>query len=62
LNGQVFVAYGCMVVLVSAPGVEQRFDAAEGGWTTDALAEVVGGYFAQRDSAASFAADAYAKL
>jgi 3-oxoacyl-[acyl-carrier protein] reductase len=62
VNGQVFVAYGGMVVLAAAPGIEQRFDASGGSWTTDALAEAVGGYFAQRDSTASFAADAYAKL
>jgi NAD(P)-dependent dehydrogenase (short-subunit alcohol dehydrogenase family) len=66
VNGQVFVAYGGMVVLVSAPGVEQRFDSSSGSgtatWTADALADELGGYFAQRDNTVTFAADAIARL
>ena len=62
VNAQVFVAYGGMVVLASAPGIEQRFDSPDGTWTAGGLAEAVGGYLAQRDSRASFAADAYASL
>ncbi len=62
INGQVFVAYGAMVALVSAPGVEQRFDSPAGSWTADGLAQSMGGYFAQRDKAVNFASDAVARL
>jgi 3-oxoacyl-[acyl-carrier protein] reductase len=62
VSGQVFVAYGGMVVLVSAPGVEQRFDSGAATWTTEALATDLGGYFAQRDNSVTFAADAIARL
>jgi 3-oxoacyl-[acyl-carrier protein] reductase len=62
VSGQVFVAYGGMVVLASAPGVERRFDAAEGSWTAEGLASEVGGYFAERDKAVTFSADAIARL
>ena len=62
VNGQVFVAYGGMVALVSAPGVEARFDAAGDTWSAQELDEVVGAHFAQRDPALSFSADAIAKL
>lgn len=62
VNGQVFVAYGGMVALISAPGVEERFDSAEGPWTSAGLADAMGGYFAERDKALSFASDAVARL
>jgi NAD(P)-dependent dehydrogenase (short-subunit alcohol dehydrogenase family) len=62
VSGQVFVAYGGMVALVSAPGVEERFDSTDGPWTADGLAGAMGGYFAQRDKAVTFAADAVARL
>ena len=62
VSGQVFVAYGGMVVLVSAPGVEQRFDAPGETWTTDALEQAVSPFFADRDPSLSYAADAIAKL
>jgi NAD(P)-dependent dehydrogenase (short-subunit alcohol dehydrogenase family) len=62
ISAQVFVAYGGMVALVSAPGVEERFDSAQGPWTADGLADAMGGYFAQRDKGLSFAADAVARL
>jgi 3-oxoacyl-[acyl-carrier protein] reductase len=62
ISAQVFVAYGGMVALVSAPGVEERFDSAQGPWTADGLADAMGGYFAQRDKALSFASDAVARL
>lgn len=62
VNGQVFVAYGGMVALASAPGVEQRFDSEGALWTPEELATSVGGYFAQRDNSVSFAADAIAHL
>jgi 3-oxoacyl-[acyl-carrier protein] reductase len=62
VSGQVFVAYGGMVALVSAPGVEQRFDAAGETWTAEELAAAVGGYLGQRDESTTFAADAIARL
>jgi len=62
VTAQVFVAYGGMVVLASAPGIEQRFDATDGAWTAQGLADAVGGYLSQRDNTASFAADAYGSL
>ncbi len=62
ISGQVFVAYGPMVVLVSAPGVEERFDAPGATWSADGLAEVLGGHFAERDPERSFRASAIAKL
>lgn len=62
VNGQVFVAYGGMVALVSAPGVEARFDAAGATWSTEELERVVGAHFAGRDPALTFSADAVAKL
>ena len=62
ISGQVFVAYGPMVVLASAPGVERRFDAAGATWTVDELAASLGGYFTERDPARSFVADAFYKL
>jgi NAD(P)-dependent dehydrogenase (short-subunit alcohol dehydrogenase family) len=62
VNGQVFVAYGGMVVLASAPGIERRFDAASGSWTAAELADEIGGYFAERDKAVTFAADAFGRL
>jgi NAD(P)-dependent dehydrogenase (short-subunit alcohol dehydrogenase family) len=62
VNGQVFVAYGGMVALASAPGVEARFDASGATWTTEELATVVGAHFSQRDPSLTFAADAFMKL
>jgi 3-oxoacyl-[acyl-carrier protein] reductase len=62
VNGQVFVAYGGMVALATAPNVEARFDAPGATWTTEQLAEAVGAHFAQRDPSLSFAADAFMKL
>ncbi len=62
VNGQVFVAYGGMVVLVSAPGVETRFDAPGDTWSAAELEQVVGPHFAQRDPLLTFSADAIAKL
>ncbi|MDX6198120.1 MAG: hypothetical protein QOJ79_1271 [Actinomycetota bacterium] len=62
INGQVFVAYGPMVALATAPDVEKRFDADAATWTTDALHEALGGYFAERDPDLSFSADAFLKL
>src|SRR3954463_2001426 len=62
ITGQVFVAYGPMVALATAPDVEKRFDADAPTWTTDALESVLGGYFAERDPSLSFSADAFLKL
>lgn len=56
ISGQVFVVYGGMVVLMSAPAVEQRFDASAATWTTEDLESSVGSYFAQRDPQRNFAA------
>jgi NAD(P)-dependent dehydrogenase (short-subunit alcohol dehydrogenase family) len=62
ISGQVFVAYGPMVVLASAPGIEQRFDASDPTWTVDALADALGPYFRDRDSSKTFRADAFSSL
>jgi len=56
INGQVFVVHGGKIALLSPPAVETRFDASESGFDATELAERVGGYFAGRDPAASFAA------
>jgi 3-oxoacyl-[acyl-carrier protein] reductase len=55
INGQVFVVYGGMVALMSAPVVEKRFDTAGDTWTMVELADQVGGYFADRDPKRTFA-------
>ena len=62
INGQVFVAYGPMVALASAPGVEKRFDASGPTWTTDDLSGAIGSYFADRDPALSFVASDFLAL
>jgi hypothetical protein len=62
VNGQVFVAYGGMVALATAPGLEARFDATGDTWTTEELADAVGAHFATRDPSLTFAADAFMKL
>jgi 3-oxoacyl-[acyl-carrier protein] reductase len=62
ITGQVFVAYGPMVVLASAPNIEQRFDAAGDAFTSEELADKIGIHFAHRDSKLSFVAAAYGKL
>jgi 3-oxoacyl-[acyl-carrier protein] reductase len=55
ISGQVFVVYGGMVALMAAPVVEQRFHTAGAMWSPAELADVVGGYFADRDPARTFA-------
>ena len=62
ITGQVFVVYGGLVALVAAPVVEQRFDKAGSIWTADDLDKQLGGYFADRDPAAGFAADSIMRL
>ncbi|HLN78901.1 MAG TPA: 3-oxoacyl-ACP reductase [Nocardioidaceae bacterium] len=57
ITGQVFVVYGGMVALLAAPVVEERFDAQGETWDLPDLDKQVGGYFADRDPAKSFAAD-----
>ncbi|GAA3433674.1 3-oxoacyl-ACP reductase [Kutzneria kofuensis] len=49
ISGQLFVVHGGMVALIAAPAVEQTFRAADGDWAA------VGGYFAERDPARTFA-------
>ena len=49
ISGQLFVVHGGMVALIAAPAVEQTFHAGDGDWAA------VGGYFAQRDPARTFA-------
>lgn len=55
ITGQVFVAYGPMVALLSPPVVERRFDATAPMWTLADLDGALGGYFADRDPARMFA-------
>ena len=62
ISGQVFVAYGPMVALATAPGVEKRFDASGATWTDEELASQLGSHFATRDPQLTFAADAFMKL
>lgn len=62
VSGQVFVAYGPMVVLASAPGIEQRFDAPGDSWTADGLADALGGHFSDRDPQRTFSAAAFYSL
>lgn len=62
INGQVFVVYGGMVALMAAPVVEQRFDTEGELWSADELDRTLGGFFADRDPAVSFAADSVLTL
>ncbi len=62
VNGQVFVAYGPMVVLATAPGVERRFDAGGETWTTGELARSIGSHFTERDLDVNFVAKAFYAL
>lgn len=62
ITGQCFVVYGGMVALLAAPVVEQRFDAADSRWSLGDLDQQLGGYFADRDPAIGFAADAVMQL
>jgi 3-oxoacyl-[acyl-carrier protein] reductase len=62
ISGQVFVAYGPMVALASAPGVDKRFDASGPSWTVDDLDGALGSYFADRDPAVSFVASEFYAL
>ena len=62
VTGQVFVAYGPMVALASAPAVEKRFDASGPTWTVEDLDGALGPYFADRDPQQCFRADAFLSL
>ncbi len=62
ITGQVFVVYGGMVALLAAPVVDRRFDTAGPLWTPADLDQQLGGFFADRDPAVGFAADAVMRL
>ncbi|MEV7398247.1 3-oxoacyl-ACP reductase [Aeromicrobium sp. NPDC092404] len=62
INGQVFIVYGGMVALMAAPVVERRFDTTGDTWSPDELDRTLGGFFADRDPEASFAADSVYSL
>ena len=62
ISGQVFVAYGSMVALASAPEVEKRFDASGPSWTVEDLHGALGTYFADRDPAQGFVAASFYTL
>lgn len=62
ITGQVFVVYGAMVALLSAPVVEKRFDANAGIWDLPDLDKSIGSYFSERDPTLSFAADSVMTL
>ena len=58
VNGQLFVVYGPTVTLVAAPTVEKHFTAGSDAWVGDDLGATLGGYFADRDPALGFSANA----
>lgn len=62
INGQVFVVYGGMVVLMDAPAIAERFDTGAEAFDAAELDKTVGAYFADRDPGKSFGADALFKL
>ena len=62
INGQVFVVYGDMVALMSAPTVERRFTASGDAFTVAELGEQLTPYFAGRDADRTFAAHEVAAL
>lgn len=62
INGQVFVVYGGMVVLMEAPAIAERFDTDAETFSAAELDRTVGAYLAQRDPGTTFGADALYKL
>ena len=56
------MVYGGMVALLAAPVVEQRFDVDGDLWDLGSLDQNLGTYFADRDPAVGFAADAVMQL
>lgn len=63
ITGQVFVVYGGMIALLSAPTVAERWDVSgPGTWDLSGLDKQVGGWFADHDPRVGFAADAVMQL
>lgn len=62
MTGQVFVVYGSMVALLAPATVERRFDAADGTFTVEELAEQFGPHFEGRSPFQTFAAYSLAAL
>jgi NAD(P)-dependent dehydrogenase (short-subunit alcohol dehydrogenase family) len=63
VTGQVFVVYGGMIAVLEAPRVAQRWDlGAAPLWDGEALDAELGAWFADRDPAVGFAADAIMQL
>lgn len=62
ISGQVFVAYGPMIALASAPAVEKRFDASGPTWTGEDLDGALGSYFADRDPQQTFIGGSFYSL
>ena len=56
VSGQVFVVYGGFVGLMEAPRLEERFDAPDGQWDVDDLADTLGTYFKGRPAGRTFVA------
>ncbi|WP_300678920.1 3-oxoacyl-ACP reductase [Nocardioides sp.] len=63
VTGQVFVVYGGMIAVLEAPRVAQRWDlGADPLWTGESLDSELGAWFADRDPAVGFAADAVMQM
>lgn len=56
INGQVFVVYGGMVVLMEAPQIAGRWDTSQGVFDLAELDRTVGSFFSDRDPDLGFAA------
>lgn len=56
INGQVFVVYGGMVVLMEAPQIAGRWDTTQGAFDLAELDRTVGSFFSDRDPDLGFAA------
>lgn len=62
ITGQLFIAYGDFVALLKPAEAEHVFTAEDDVFTEEELARTLGGYFAERDPYAGFAAYGLAKL
>lgn len=62
ISGQLFISYGDFVALLKPAEAEEVFVAADDVFTEEELAARLGGYFADRDPYATFAAYGLAKL
>lgn len=62
ITGQVFVVYGSMVALLAPATVERRFDAADGTFSVEELADQFGPHFEGRSPFQTFAAYSLAAL